>query len=256
MFLMSSLVGKIKLWSGKCLLVSALGFFLVMNAVLAQYPLSEENDFSDIFGQDYAFAVNLIREEPWMSDTLSAHGLDPAFALAIVFPELIRYSSIMDYAQLTGLEVLYVQYGHGYADFSVGWFQMKPSFAERIEVDIFNHYLEDCFLDLKKLDPDTLPSAEVRRERLLRLKDPYFQLLYLEAFIRIMDEKYPGNSFNIESEKLAFYATAYNTGYFKEETLIRDEMKKKRFYKGLNSSSERFSYSDISLKYLLSAPIR
>jgi hypothetical protein len=226
--------------------------FSFTDPAMTQDSLTDTLDYPAIFGKDYQFAVGLIEQEAWMADTLLGHGLDPDFALSIVFPELIRYSSIIDYAQLTGLEVLYVQYGTGYADFSVGWFQMKPSFAERIEADLLRNRLEDSFPSLSHLRPDTSSSADSRRERLLRLKDPYFQLLYLEAFIRIVDDKYSSLMCDSESGRLAFYATAYNTGYFKNESVIREEMKKKRFYKGMDATPERYSYADISLSYYLS----
>ena len=56
-------------------------------------------------------------------------------ALAVVFPEIVRYSDLEDLIQIRALKVLYVQYGRKYADFSVGHFQMKPSFIEQLEAD-------------------------------------------------------------------------------------------------------------------------
>jgi hypothetical protein len=230
-----------------------LEIFFYTFLIFPAYSQDDPVDYSVVFGTDYEFAVNLIRQEPWMSDTLSAHGFDPDVALSIVFPELIRYSSIMDYAQLAGLEVLYVQYGAGYADFSVGWFQMKPSFAEKIEKDILLLDPEGPSSSISLIKPDTTGAVESRKARLLRLKDPYFQLLYLEAFLTFMDNTYPADAFHSEQEKLAFYATAYNAGYFKEESVIRDEMLKKRFYKGMETPGDRYSYADISVTFYRSA---
>ena len=58
---------------------------------------------------------------------------DAAFMQAIVFPELMLYNSVKDDIESESLRVLYVQFGKAYADFSVGPFQMKPSFAEEVE---------------------------------------------------------------------------------------------------------------------------
>ena len=209
-------------------------------------------DYKEIFGGDYDFALGVINREQWMTDTLQKDGLDPSFALAIIFPELIRYSGIADYIEVKGLEVLYVQYGGDYADFSVGWFQMKPSFAERIESDILAYGLIDSYPSLKSLKPTISQTVDNRRERIIRLKDEYCQLLYLEAFVRIMDVLYPEMAGTQPSDKLIFYSTAYNTGYFKDESVIRHEITRKRFYRGIDPTSEKYSYSDISLRYYLS----
>lgn len=210
---------------------------------------TDTEDYPAIFGDDYRAALVLIEEEPWVADTLRAHGLDPWFALSVVFPEMIRYSSIMDYLQLKGLEVLYVQNGAGYSDFSVGWFQMKPSFAERIEADILGNNLDSAYPTLAAIRADTTASPEARKNRLDRLKDPYFQVLYLEAFLRWMDRKYAAHLFLSEDEKLAFYATAYNAGYFKDEAVIREEMRKARFYTGLDGNGRKYRYSEVAVGF-------
>ena len=68
------------------------------------------------------------------------------FVTAIVYPELLRYNYIQDFIETSGLELLYMHYGAKTADFSIGHFQMKPSFAEHIEKYIeknaaaFNQY--------------------------------------------------------------------------------------------------------------------
>ena len=55
------------------------------------------------------------------------------FVTAIVYPELLRYNYIQDFIETSGLELIYMRYGAKTADFSIGHFQMKPSFAEHIE---------------------------------------------------------------------------------------------------------------------------
>ena len=58
---------------------------------------------------------------------------------AILFPELIRYSVYKDFFETQALELLYIDYGKKTADFSIGRFQMKPSFAEAVEAYILAH---------------------------------------------------------------------------------------------------------------------
>lgn len=231
-----------------------LAFFIhsLLYQSFSQDTAPNRPDYRLILSDDYDYAIKIIESNSWWSDTLSKDGLDPGFALAIIFPELIRYSSIADYIEVKGLEVLYVQYGKDYSDFSVGLFQMKPSFAERIESDILKYSLTDKFPSLSNLKSDLSEVSVCRRDRIIRLKDEYYQLLYLEAFIRIIDILYPDKAFRSTDDKLIFYATAYNTGYFKDEPEIRKEISRKRFYRGMYPTSAKYSYSEISLNYYLS----
>lgn len=222
----------------------------------SQVPANNKTDYKAIFGKDYDFALSVIENEKWMTDSLEKDGLDPEFALAVIFPELIRYSSIIDYIQVKALEVLYVQNGRDYADFSIGLFQVKPSFAERIESDMIKYGLVDKFPSLSALQPDTSVTINSRKERILRIKNEYYQLLYLEAFLRIMDILYPGLTNGESNDKLIFYASAYNTGYFKGEAIIREEMSKNRFHRGMVEPAIKYSYADISLNYFLSQKAR
>ncbi len=207
-------------------------------------------NYREIYGSDYQYAINLLDRNDWWVDTLEKHGLDPDFALAVIFPELIRYSSIVDYVQIKGLEVLYVQYGQEYADFSVGYFQMKPSFAEKVEADLLKLGIIKTFPVLSELQPELPDNPETRKNRILRLKDEYFQLLYLEAFLRIMESIFIVEVADLTlAEKLGLFSTAYNTGYFKGISTISEEMRKKRFFCGFDLNTEKRSYSDISCDF-------
>lgn len=242
---------KLNLRLSHTILVWSLILVFICTKVFSQLTVNDPN-YKEIFGNDYSFALKTIEKNSWWADTLSEDGLDPGFTLAIIFPELIRYSSLVDYIEVKGLEVLYVQYGRDYADFSVGLFQMKPSFTERIESDLIKYRLPDKYPSLSALKPDLSETADTRMERIVRLKDEYCQVLYLEAFVRIMATLYPDSGFHSKEDKLIFYATAYNTGYFKDEAEIRKEIGRKRFYVGMTAVSAKYNYSDISLGYYLS----
>jgi len=237
-------------------LIWTLSLIFITAPAISQVPDLRKTDYQAIFGEDYEFAVNFIECHQWMSDSLEKKGLEPGFILSIVFPELVRYSSIINYIQVKGLEVLYVQYGTDYADFSVGYFQLKPSFAEQIESDLLKYDLLEKFPSLSTLQPDLSNAVETRESRMLRITDEHYQLLYLEAFIRIMDFLYPKLNDKSSAEKVLFYSTAYNTGYFKNEDDIIREIHRERFYRGLFPDSEKYSYSDISLDYYLSIEVR
>jgi len=222
--------------------------FILCPVAFSQIP-EKGPDYKTLFGKDYDYASSTIGNNTWWTDSLEKTGIDPQFALSIIFPELIRYSSISDYIEIKALEVLYVQYGHDYADFSIGLFQVKPSFAELIEADLLQYHLLDSFPSLSSLKPKVTDDVQTRKERIFKLKDEHFQLKYLEAFIRVMDHLYQGIYFGSTEEKLIFYATAYNTGYFKGEKVIKGASDKAYFHCGIAEPEIKYSYSAIALDY-------
>ncbi len=203
-------------------------------------------DYPQIFGDKYTEAENYLINQHWISDSLIANGLSPDFAKAIVFPEVIRYSVIKDKLELQGLFTLYVQYGERYSDFSVGHFQMKPSFAWQLERDVLN-----CNSRYKSRDIiDTADTPAARLARVKRLNSAIWQVQYLVWFVQIMDQRY-GSDFNNDlCCKLRFYAAAYNVGYNKPEEAIRKAMKRNTFHTALFSGYNFFNYSDIAAYFL------
>lgn len=91
---------------------------------------------------------------------------DPAECEAVVFPELLRYSRVQDGVEQAALLALYVQGGKAKADFSVGMFQMKPSFAEQVETAWMRSPLRHAF----KLYFDTADNREQRSRRIRRAR--------------------------------------------------------------------------------------
>jgi hypothetical protein len=231
--------------------LARLGWGVILFIPLALYSqeLAEKPDYRNIFGEDYEFALQTIQENSWWSDSLENHGIEPNFALAVIFPELIRYSSISDYIEVKALEVLYVQYGRDYADFSIGLFQMKPSFAERIESDLLHLGLTDSFPTLSLLSPDTIDDLQVRKARILRLKDENGQLLYLEAFLRIMDHLYRDITFETEADRLGVYAEGYNEGYWRGDQVVRWSGGQGYFYVGMMEPEKKYNYAEIAVGY-------
>jgi hypothetical protein len=200
-------------------------------------------DYHQIFQDKYDEAYNFIKENKWISDSLKIHGIDPDFALAIVFPELIRYSELQDKMEVGGLLALYVQYGKKYADFSVGRFQMKPTFVEQLETDTKKNIFEvSDSMDLSG-------NSRARMDRVNRLNNIHWQVRYLCLFLQVMEKKYLAIRWNSDEERLAFYATAYNSGYLSGEEIIRNRMSAKMFYTGLIRSEPCYCYADIALEY-------
>ena len=217
--------------------------------VAAQNRESNTPDYSQLFGADYKEAANFIRSTPRYADSLSKWGQDPWFALAIVFPEILRYSAIRDWAETKSLEVLYSQYGAKYADFSIGRFQMKPSFARDIELAwnrFLGRYPKASTMVQKFAGDDT---QALRYQRVSRLSDQNWPLRYLGMFLILMDEKYRSRQWPDTETKLRFYATAYNTGFEKSAELIEAASKQNAFHTKITRPAVCYNYAAIAMYY-------
>lgn len=170
------------------------------------------------------------------------------FVTAIVYPELLRYNYIQDFIETSGLELIYMRYGAKTADFSIGHFQMKPSFAEHIEKYIeknaadFNQYKK--LIIAQKASP-----LKQRKLRLTRLKQMDWQLTYLHAFIAICDHKFHFIKFTTTKDKLRFYAACYNIGFHKKYQNILQNENLNTFPNGSKYLGTQFCYASIASAY-------
>ena len=96
----------------------------------------DETDYKKVFGDRYTWAVNWLEQnDAVIHEYACAFNIPEKELKAIVFPELIRYNNLFNAIEIESLKYLYVSEGKDYADFSVGYFQMKPSFGEMVEKD-------------------------------------------------------------------------------------------------------------------------
>lgn len=122
---------------------------------------------------------------------LSGNPIPIAESVSVVFPEMLRYVLWKDLFETAALELLYVRYGSTKADFSIGWFQMKPSFAEKLEREIYTYpELVMHYSDLSTYSIPNNDSVDIRSERIKRLKQLSWQLKYLNAFIAVVLKRY------------------------------------------------------------------
>ena len=202
-------------------------------------------NYSEIFSNDYQRANQFLKKEEWIDSVIQSHGLTPKEVMAIAFPELIRYNSIQDKIETFALETLYVQYGKKYANFSVGEFQIKPSFAERIEIDFIEKFgTKELVTNFQINHIDTIQNQESRMKRVKRIKSKIGMVNYLCLFWKIMNTNYP--TWKNEEEKIKFFATAYNSSYWKSKHEIDYFQSKKFFHTGLSITSTKHSYADIA----------
>jgi hypothetical protein len=218
--------------------------FIALNFVcFGIVSFSQKTDYQKIFGSDWEKAESFISEnETWMKQLSARYDVSYPLAIAVVFPELIRYSALRDKMEITLLKALYINLGEDYANFSIGQFQMKPSFAESIhrKVPLLKGRLRNQFREKIK-------SEDIRKYRASIVKDleqPESQFLYLISFLKIC-----GTVYNLmeldEEEMLKFLATAYNYSFQKSFDEVNKMTDKKFFYTRL-IKSESYSYADIS----------
>ncbi|MEO7046009.1 MAG: hypothetical protein ABI091_11935 [Ferruginibacter sp.] len=170
------------------------------------------------------------------------------FMQAIVFPELMRYSTLKDDIETESLRTLYVQFGPEYADFSIGVFQMKPSFATQVE-KLAKHILPDSIYGELKLQYEVSNEIEIRRNRVVRLMEEDWQLVYLTAFVCICDKIYEKKIFAGNEEKLQWYATVYNAGFNRSTEYLETKVRNANFYLEEQMPGKKFSYATIATWY-------
>jgi hypothetical protein len=237
-------------------------FYYSISIALMVIPGGSSSDKSHVYlaspdNYKIEFGENYTRAEIAASSNIQAYefimeGINPDFAFSIVFPELIRFNSICNKFELASLFTLYSQFGEKYSDFSVGPFQMKPSFAFQIEKD---YILYQKKLRLaEKFTFDTNSTSKARIERISRLNNSIWQAKYMVLFIKIMEVNYSDSDFNCLEDKLRFYAAAYNSGYNFSPECIRKSSCEKYFHLSMiNSGSlKKYRYSDISADYFKS----
>jgi len=180
-----------------------------------------------------------------ITSSLSHCCIPTAMAMSIAFPEMLRYTLWRDILETKALELLYVNSGADAADFSIGWLQMKPSFAEKVEEVVnTNNYLKTKYLQLIEFKNAASDSAKIRSERVARLKIFSWQLIYLSAFSDINCEYLRAENIPYE-QMLKYLAAAYNRGMECELHKLSEFEKIKTFPYGPGRTNP-FAYSEVS----------
>jgi hypothetical protein len=206
---------------------------------------SQPFNYIEIFGDDWEKAIQFERENrSWMEPVLNTNHISYSLAIAVIFPELVRYSALRDKMEITLLKTLYINLGEDYANFSIGQFQMKPSFAEMIREQAPAALGRRSGVVFKlRSEYDDIKSY--RKSIVEDLEEPKTQLNYLIAFFKICEIKYRINR-NDDIATLKFQATAYNYGIDKSVAEI-ENMIDKKFFNTKLFKTENYSYADVSL---------
>lgn len=219
---------------------------LIITITLLPAALSGQDlNYREIFGEDWIKAEQFVEENrQWMEPALKQNHIPYRQAIAIIFPELVRYSALRDRMETTLLKALYVNLGDEYANFSIGRFQIKPSFAEIISIEAPKAMGKRSELRFPRRE-EFENISNYRKSIVVDLEDTKTQFGYVIAFIKICEKKYRTESMNT-GEKLKFLATAYNYGIDRSAEEISD-MTESKFFTTKVFKSEAYCYSDIAL---------
>lgn len=165
-----------------------------------------------------------------------AFNLDAIPVLSVVGPEWVRYSMVRDLMETKALEFAYVRFGREAADFSIGPFQMKPSFIEDLE--------RAAGIGYAAADP-----AMQRRLRLQRLKDIRWQFYYAFAFYAHSQNRFAAVLAADESQQLAFIASAYNFGFTRSVDAIEKWKQAAVFPYGGAFRGKQEPYARVALRF-------
>lgn len=150
--------------------------------------------------------------------------------------------------ETSALELLYVNYGKDIANFSIGYFQMKPSFIEEMEVYIINsEKLKYKFSHITNYK--ATKNKEIRKLRIKRIKSLKWQLRYLDCFYSIVSERFTNKKFKKTTKKISFYSSAYYHNFLASESDIHLWEKQAIFPYGLQNSNKQYSYTNIAVYF-------
>lgn len=210
---------------------------------LAVMMLVSMSSYFDSFPQESQFAIDFTTENKVEISKIKVYhsSEDARLAMCIVAPEISRYSRVANAAETFALKTLYVQ--GKVSDFSIGIFQMKPSFAVSVENEVERcNYLKK----FRNLIIHEETERAVRFERVERLSSLNWQLVYLCAFIEIARAKTLGITFANTEEKLKYWATLYNGGLHSSESKIISLYEVEGFPK---FSFNSFNYADVCVEF-------
>lgn len=189
-------------------------------------------DVEAFMGDDLTDALNWKRTQ---SFTLSSDlPCGEAMCWAVVLPEVARHSGFRDFFETSALELLYVDCGAGCADFSIGPFQMKPSFAQKVEAWFY------------PVAPEDAEEPAHREARLQRLRSVESQWVYLAHFVRVVHERFPVIETMCDTDRVRFMASAYNGGFLRTYADIEDAQWQSSYPYGVGYEGDQLRYADVA----------
>lgn len=220
--------------------------FTLLLSVLSSLTGNTES-YTELFGSYWNRATEKIAERRavW-NEVFLALDTETTECEAVIFPEQLRYSRLQNNMEQAALWSLYVRGGKQKANFSIGLFQMKPSFAEEVETAWMKSPLRHEY----KLYFNCNDNNEVRRRRLQRLTNERWQCVYLAVFIRLMLEREPSLQKLSSEERVSLLATAYNVSFRASLEVLRRSQKRRSFHLDLIPTKRTvyYAYAEIAVE--------
>ncbi|MBR3976797.1 MAG: hypothetical protein IKJ95_03125 [Bacteroidaceae bacterium] len=217
----------------------------VMNNILlvAMLPLVQGSYVTE-FKEGSAAAVDFYRE--WHALISKAFGgakeSDLVLAYSIVAPEVSQYDAFKDFLEIGIMKKRYV--ADGSCDYSIGYFQMKPSFVESLENEVFKS------ASLKKKYGKMLAYSRgkskrtVRKERLDRLSETEWQIRYLAIYVDVAKQRTAKWGLKSSEEKLRYWASMYNAGFYLSKARVKQRQTVRQFPR----STTKYNYSAVAVE--------
>ena len=203
------------------------------------------SDYRKVFGSNWVEAERYVSEhhDEWKQE-FDLFGVDSRMAEAVVFPELIRYSMWKDEIERTAVNGLYVSKGREGANFSIGRFQMKPSFAEEVEQAWNRSSLSKEY----GFSFNLADNNEARRSRVRRISTMQGQCRYLAIFIRLLQQRHPQLSQLSLKDQVCLLSTAYNRSFTASWNSLRKMQHERHFHTDIikTRSTRLYCYADIA----------
>jgi hypothetical protein len=220
----------------------------ILVVLLFSSSRSSQTNPKSYFDDEYADAIKFYnRKYNRIHKIISEYGGNEPLVMSIGFPELIRYSMWQDMIETKANEILYVKKGKPASNFSIGRFQIKPTFVEKLE-----DYINADSLLLQKLGYivsfDNQEYWEQRKERLERLKSYKWQLKYIIAFCQVVESRFNFDKNASLSARIKFYSSAYNHDFLCDSIEIVNWIDKKSFPYGMKYNNP-YSYAKVAVYF-------
>ncbi|MDO5571123.1 MAG: hypothetical protein Q4F97_06615 [Bacteroidales bacterium] len=224
-------------------LIAVCVFSLLAPAVKVNH---QSQSYEQILSKDWERAMECVAENGQMwNEVFAEFDLDARECEAIVFPELLRYSHLRDYMEQGAVRALYVQGGKQSADFSIGMFQMKPSFIEMVE----SAWMHSTMRHEYGLYFDCSDNVQARSARIKRLVESKWQCIYLSMFVRLIIKREVEIAAMTADRRVGLLATAYNVDFAGTVEQLNKWQKMRRFYLDFipTASTIYYAYADIAV---------
>lgn len=229
-------------------MLNEIKYFLLWLLLVTGSATAFSANYQKVFGTDWTEAERYVREhhEDWEKE-FDLFDVDSRVAEAIVFPELIRYSMWKDEIERAAVNGLYISKGREGANFSIGRFQMKPSFAEEVE----QAWNASPLAKEYGFSFNLADNNEARRSRVRRLSTEEGQCRYLAIFIRLQQQRLPQLQKVSKEQQVRLLATAYNRSLSASWQSLCKMQHERHFHTDvIKTRSTRFyCYADIAAQW-------